>query len=320
MAPHAVVIGLGAGLPKRVVSNNELPEHLDTSDEWIRERTGIRQRYLAGEDETTASLATLAARQALEDAGIDADALDLIIVSTSTPDTTMPSTACMVQSNLGNHGAAAFDLNAACSGFVYGLQMAYAQIQSGLAKRAMVIGAETMSRIVDWDDRRTCVLFGDGAAAMILEAQENSNRGILGCQVAADGSFGDILGTDGGVSSTQTAGHLHMEGKEVFRHAVDKMASAASDMLTEVGLTLDDVDWIVPHQANARIIQSIAKRMKIKQGRFIMTLDQHANTSAASIPLALCDAKANDLLQRENIIALPALGAGLTWGCCIIRW
>ena len=318
--PQAVAIGLGAGLPERVVRNDELPEHLETSDAWIRERTGIMQRYLAGEGETTASLATKAAKEALQNASCSAADIDSIIVATSTSDRTMPSTACLVQANIGNSGAAALDVNAACSGFVYGLQMAYGQFAMGLAKRALVIGAETMSRIVDWNDRRTCVLFGDGAGALILEAQENTDRGILGCQIAADGNHSDILQTDGGISLSQSAGHLHMDGKEVFRHAVDKMAGAAQATLDKAGLSFEDIDWIIPHQANARIIQSIAKRMKLPTEQFIMTLDRHANTSAASIPLALHVGVQEGKIQPGNNLVLPALGAGLTWGCCIIRW
>lgn len=319
MYPRAVMIGVGASLPRKVVTNDELSQTLDTSDEWIQGRTGIRQRHIASDGETTASLATQAARQAMDDANISADSLDMILVATSTPDTTMPSTACLVQSALGNHRAAAMDLNAACSGFVFGLHMANAQIRSGAAKRVLVIGAETMSRIVDWSDRGTCVLFGDGAGAIILQAQEKTDRGILDCRIFSDGAEHTILGTNGGISQTQTAGHLQMNGKEVFRHAVDKMSCAFQEIMSDLNLAEGAIRWVIPHQANTRIIQSIAKKLGLSQDRFIITLDQHANTSAASIPLALADAKEKNLLRNNDILALPALGAGLTWGCCIIK-
>jgi len=317
---RAVVRSVAAALPVKTMLNADLPSHLNTSDSWIRERTGILQRHIAGDGETTASLAALAAQQALAKANLNAADIDLIIVSTSTPDLTMPSTACLVQAEIGNTGAAAFDLNAACSGFVYGLTVANAMLISGQVKRALVIGAETMSRVVDWNDRGTCVLFGDGAGAMILEAQDGAQNGILASHIESDGSFAPLLKTTQGVSKGGAAGVLTMEGKEVFRHAVDKMGGALEPLLTRVGLTLADVDWIVPHQANARIIQSIAKKTGVEESRFLMTLDRHANTSAASIPLALSVADDEGKLTSGTILALPALGAGLTWGACIIRW
>ena len=318
----AQVRAIAAALPAKTVANAELPEHLNTSDSWIRERTGILQRHIAGEGESTASLAALAAQQALEKAGMGANDVDLIIVATSTPDLTMPSTACLVQAEIGNQGAAALDLNAACSGFVYGLTIANAMLVSGQATRALVIGAETMSRVVDWNDRGTCVLFGDGAGAMLLEAApcEAQGRGILACEIASDGQFAPILKTTQGVGLGGQAGALMMEGREVFRHAVDKMGAAVGSLLAKAGLSMQEVTWIVPHQANARIIQAIAKKTGVDESRFIMTLDRHANTSAASIPLALSVAQDEVKLQKKDILVLPALGAGLTWGGCIIRW
>lgn len=322
-ALQTVVRAVAAALPAKTVTNAQLPEHLNTSDSWIRERTGILQRQIAGEGESTASLAALAAQQALEKAGMSEDAVDLIIVATSTPDLTMPSTACLVQAEIGNHCAAAFDVNAACSGFIYGLTLANAMLCSGQAKRALVIGAETMSRVVDWNDRGTCVLFGDGAGVMLLEAQEASaaqGRGILACEIASDGQYAPILKTSKGVSLGGQAGVLQMEGREVFRHAVDKMGASVEHLLAKAGLSMDDVKWIVPHQANARIIQAIAKKTGVDESRFIVTLDRHANTSAASIPLALSVAQDEGKLSAQDILVLPALGAGLTWGGCIIRW
>ena len=317
---RAVITGVGSALPARRVSNNDLPEHLDTNDAWIRERTGICYRHLADDTETTGTLATEAARKALAHAKISADDIDLIIVSTSTPDLTMPSTACLVQGAIGNTRAAAFDLNAACSGFVYGLNVANAMLQNGQASKALVIGAETMSRIVDWQDRSTCVLFGDGAGAVVLESRADSAHGILACRMQSDGAQQGLLRTSGGISRTQQAGHLHMEGKEVFRNAVDKMGGGLEPLLKDAGLALDDVRFVIPHQANARIIQAIAKKTGLSQDRFIMTLDRHANTSAASIPLALSVAVEENRLSDGDILALPALGAGLTWGACIIKW
>lgn len=323
MQRRSVIRAVAGALPARTVTNADLPVALETSDDWIRERTGILQRQIAGEGESTASLATLAAQRALEAAQLTASSIDLIIVCTSTPDRTMPSTACLVQAEIGNEGAAAFDVNAACSGFVYGLTLANAMLVSGQATRALVIGAETMSRIVDWNDKRTCVLFGDGAGAAILEAQpleDASESGILACHIESNGAFAPILQTTGGVSLTGAAGVLQMEGKEVFRHAVDKMGGGLNLLLDKANLSLDAVTWVVPHQANARIIQAISKKTGITESRFIMTLDRHANTSAASIPLALSVANDEGKLKKGDILALPALGAGLTWGGCIIRW
>lgn len=321
MVLRAVMTGQGAALPERAVSNSELPAHLETSDAWIRERTGITQRYLAAEGETTSSLATAAAKAALADAGLEAQAVDLILLATSTPDRSMPSTACLVQAGLGNHYAAALDLNAACSGFVYGLSLADAMIRAQQARCVLLIGADVMSRLVDWNDRSSCVLFGDGAGAVILQAQEQpeDGPGILGCRLFADGAAKDILYTDGGVSTTQTAGYLRMEGREVFRHAVDNMTAAFEGLLSGCGLSTEAIDRIIPHQANARIIRSIARKAGLAEDRFVITVDRHANTSAASIPLALEEARRSGQVKKGEIVAFPALGAGLTWGCCIIR-
>lgn len=293
---------------------------MDTSDEWIRSRTGIEQRHIAAEDEFTSDLATKAAQAALDKAKLGPETIDLIIVATGTPDYSMPSTATVVQYNLGVKQGGAFDVAAACSGFVYGLTLTKSLIETGQVKRALVIGAETMSRLVDWEERGTCILFGDGAGAVIVEAQDGNRRGILAASMAADGSNVDILRTSGGVSTTQTAGVLSMNGQEVFRHAVDKMGAATADMAGELGYQLDDIDWFVPHQANARIITSIARKSKVSQEKFLVTLDKHANTSAASIPLALDVGVSEGKIKEGQLIATPALGAGLTWGCCIIEW
>lgn len=317
---RAVVIGIGSYLPSNIVTNADLETRMETSDTWIRERTGITQRHIAADDETTSTLATFAAQRALNDAKLGADDIDAIIVATGTPDFSMPSTATVVQKKLGNSTAFAFDISAACSGFVYGLTLSKSLIESKQCKRILLIGAETMSRIVDWNDRGTCILFGDGAGAVILEAQENTERGIIACEIKADGQHNDILHTNGGVSSTKEAGVLVMAGKEVFRHGVEKMSTATQELLAASHMSLDQIDWIVPHQANARIVQSIAKKVDVPLEKCIMTLDKHANTSAASIPLALDVAVKDGRIKAGHCIAMPALGAGLTWGCCIIHW
>ncbi len=317
---RAVLVGIGSYLPDNIVTNKDLEARMETSDAWIRERTGIAQRHIAAEGQTTSDLATKAAQRALADAKLQPQDIDAIIIATGTPDFSMPSTATIVQKNIGNHGAMAMDIAAACSGFVYGMTLSKSLIESGQCKRILLIGAETMSRIVDWDDRGTCILFGDGAGAVILEAQENTPRGIIACAIEADGQYNNILQTNGGVSTNQKAGVLTMSGKEVFRHGVEKMATATQDLLAKQGMTLDDIDWIVPHQANARIVQSIAKKVDVPLAKCIMTLDNHANTSAASIPLALDVAVKDGRIKAGNMIAMPALGAGLTWGCCIIHW
>jgi len=320
---HAVVTGCGGYVPQRVLSNAELESMVDTNDAWIRERTGITQRHIAAEGECTSDLAIQAARAALADAGIAPEKIDAVILATSTPDDTLPGTATKVQHALGCGHAAAFDLQAACSGFVYALSVANGLIRSGQMQKILVIGAETMSRVVDWSDRGTCILFGDGAGAVILEAQEQEGsapRGILACHMAADGAHHPILHTNGGVSSTQAAGHLLMQGQEVFRHAVVKMVESAEIALERAGLKTHEVDWLIPHQANARILTYCAKKLGLPEEKLVMTVDRHANTSSASIPLALAAAKAGKKIKSGNILVMPALGAGLTWGTCIIRW
>ena len=319
----AVIEGVGAYLPKRLVSNADLEKTLDTNDEWIRTRTGITQRYLAADGELTSDLAANAATAALEDAGLTAEDIDLILVATSTPDETIPATAVRVQNKIGATNAAAFDLNAACSGFVYALTTANSMIVSGVAKNVLVIGAEIFSRVVDWEDRKVCVLFGDGAGAVVVKAmdeQQAGGRGIHYTKIYSDGSKADILKTTGGVSKTKDAGVLTMEGKEVFRHGVSKMAECVDTGLKEMGWQVSDIDYLVPHQANIRILQGVAKSLELKDEQVIVTVDQHANTSAASIPLALFHAKQAKKLTKEKKLVLTALGAGLTWGSCIIVW
>ncbi|MFN7184763.1 MAG: beta-ketoacyl-ACP synthase III [Alphaproteobacteria bacterium] len=318
---RSVIVATGSYLPARVVSNDELAQKIDTSDAWIRERTGIITRHLAAENETTSDMAIAAARAALVQSGLEATAIDGVVVATSTPDTTMPSVASKVQAALGIAGGPALDVAAACTGFVYALAVADGWLQSGIASKVLVIGAESMSRIIDWSDRTTSILFGDGAGAVILARNgQEKKRGILAIRLEADGKFGGILGTNGGVSTTQTAGFLFMEGQEVFRHGVEKMAGVTLDTLAKAELGLTDVTWVVAHQANARMIAAIARQLKLPSEKFIVTLDRHANTSAASIPLALDVAGREGRLKKGDIIALPALGAGLTWGCCVICW
>ena len=324
MTTRAVVMGVGHYLPQRVVPNSEFEASLDTSDEWIRARSGIERRHFAAEDETTSDLAAEAARAALADAGLDADDLDTIIVATSTPDLTFPSVATMVQERLGMTRGFAFDVQAVCAGFVYALANANALIVSGQARRVMVIGAETFSRIMDWTDRSTCVLFGDGAGALILEAQEaagdGADRGILATDLHSDGRYRDILYVDGGVSKTGTSGHLRMAGKEVFRHAVEKLAETAHAALAKVGLTGADVDWIVPHQANIRIISATAKKMGVPMDRVVLTVADHGNTSAASIPLALSVGRSRGQIKPGQVVVIEAIGGGLAWGSVVLRW
>lgn len=319
---RAVLTGCGGYVPERILTNVELESMVNTNDAWIRERTGITQRHLAAEGQYTSDLAAQAARAALAQAGCAPETIDLIILATATPDETFPGTSTKVQQMLGCVNAAAFDLQAACSGFVYGLSVADGMIRSGQARKILVIGAETMSRVVDWQDRGTCILFGDGAGAVVVEAKEGSPgaSGILSCHLAADGEQHRILHTTGGISSTQTAGFLTMEGQEVFRHAVMKMVESATIALEMAGLTTSDVDWLVPHQANARILSYCARKMGLGEEKLVMTVDKHANTSSASIPLALATASAAGKLKPGNIVVMPALGAGLTWGTCIIRW
>ncbi|MFM9890223.1 MAG: beta-ketoacyl-ACP synthase III [Rickettsiales bacterium] len=317
---RSVIIGTGSYLPEKILTNDALATMVDTSDAWIRERTGITRRHIAAEGEFTSHLATHAARAALVSAGIDASAIDGIVVGTSTPDSTMPSVAAKVQAALEISRGAAIDVAAACTGFVAAMSVAHGWIQTGQCTRVLVIGAETMSRIVNWADRNTCVLFGDGAGAVILEAQENTARGIHAITLEAQGEFAGLLGTNGGVSSTKTAGELFMEGQEVFRHGVEKMAAITLSTLEKSGHALGDVKWLVPHQANARMIKSIGRSLKLPEEKCVVTVDIHANTSAATIPLALDVAVRDGRIRAGDLVAMPALGAGLTWGCCVVSW
>ena len=323
MTTRAVVKGVGHYLPERIVPNAEFEKSIETSDEWIRTRTGIERRHFAAEGQTTSDLATRAAKAALADAGLTAADIDAIVLATSTADLTFPSAATMVQANIGMEGGFAFDVQAVCAGFVFALSQANALIVSGAAKRVMVIGAETFSRLMDWNDRTTCVLFGDGAGALILEAAEGAgtsdDRGILASDLHSDGRFKDALYVDGGVS-TGTVGHLRMEGKEVFRHAVEKLAATAHTSLEKAGLSGADVDWIVPHQANLRIIKATAQRMQVPMERVILTVQDHGNTSAASIPLALSVGKQNGQIKTGDLVVTEAIGGGLAWGSVVLRW
>ncbi|WP_050602207.1 beta-ketoacyl-ACP synthase III [Ruegeria sp. 6PALISEP08] len=323
MAGRSVVVGVGHYLPERIVPNSEFERTLDTTDEWIRTRSGIERRHFAAEDETTSDLATKAAEAALEDASLSADDIDAIIVATSTADLTFPSAATMVQAQLGMTNGFAFDIQAVCAGFVFALSNANALIVSGQAKRVLVIGAETFSRIMDWTDRSTCVLFGDGAGALVLEAQEGegtaADRGILATDLNSDGRYKDLLYVDGGVS-TQSTGHLRMQGNQVFRHAVEKLTKTAETALDRAGLSSADVDWIVPHQANIRIIQGTAKKMGLPMESVVVTVQDHGNTSAASIPLALSVGKQRGQIKQGDLIVTEAIGGGLAWGAVVLRW
>lgn len=318
---RAYIAGFGDYLPQKVLTNADIEKLVDTNDAWIVERTGIKKRHIAAEGEMTSEMAAHAARAALADAGITPAQVDLLIVATTTPDDTIPSTATKVQHLLGMKRGAAFDLQAACSGFVYALATADSFIRAGQAKWVLVIGAEIFSRILDWKDRSTCILFGDGAGAVVLGAVEESKNGagVLACDIYSDGKYAPILKTNGGVASTQTAGTLFMAGQEVFKHAVAKMADAVEVSAQKAGVSVQDIDWLVPHQANSRILGAVAKRVDFPEEKVISTVGEHANTSAASIPLALAAAHREGKLKKGNILALPALGAGLTWGCCIIR-
>ncbi|MBN8293794.1 ketoacyl-ACP synthase III [Rhodobacter sp. NTK016B] len=321
---RAVVIGHGHYLPERVVENEAFTQTLDTSDEWIKSRSGIERRHFAAEGEMTSHLAIKAARAALENAGIDADTLDAIIVATSTPDLTFPSVATMVQDGIDASRAFAFDVQAVCAGFVYALGNASALIAAGQARRVMVIGAETFSRIMDWTDRSTCVLFGDGAGAIILDAQPGNgtsdDRGVLSVDLHSDGKLRDLLYVDGGVGTTGTAGYLRMQGNQVFRHAVEKLAETANTALSRAGLGAGDVDWVVPHQANIRIIQGTAKKLGLSMENVIVTVQDHGNTSAASIPLALSVGASDGRIKPGDLIVTEAIGGGLAWGAVVLRW
>ncbi|MCK8462663.1 ketoacyl-ACP synthase III [Aliiroseovarius sp. S1339] len=324
MTRRAVVKGVGHYLPEQVVPNSHFEDIVDTTDEWIRTRSGIERRHFAAEGETTSQMATHAARAALKHAGLDVDDIDAIIVATSTPDLTFPSVATMVQNELGMTRGFGFDVQAVCAGFVFALTNANALILSGQIDRALVIGSETFSRILDMTDRATCVLFGDGAGAVVLEAQngsgETTDRGILSADLNSDGRMRDMLFVDGGVSTTQTSGHLRMQGNPLFRQAIGKLTETAETALTKVGLNDDDVDWIVPHQANIRIIQGTAKKMGVPMDRVIVTVQDHGNTSAASIPLALSVGCAEGKIKHGDLVVTEAIGGGLAWGAVVIRW
>lgn len=321
---RSVVLGCGAYLPERIVTNDDLPADLETSDEWIRQRTGICERRIAADGETTSDLALNACRNALDRAGCSVDDVDVLVVATATPDNTFPATATRVQAELGMHHGAAFDVQAVCSGFIFALSMADNMIRLGQADTAMVVGAETFSRILDWEDRSTCVLFGDGAGAVVLRGEDgkgdNSDRGILSTHIFSDGAGYEMLYVDGGPSTTGVAGHLRMEGREVFRHAVTRMAEAVEKSLETNNLSAADLDWVVPHQANIRIMDSMAKRLSLKPEQVVVTVDKQANTSAATIPLALTAADTDGRLQKGQLVSLTAMGGGFTWGSALLRW
>lgn len=321
---RSVALGVGSYLPERIMTNAELSEMVDTSDEWIVARSGIRQRHIAAEGETTSDLAVYAAEAALKNAGVDAQDIDLIILATATPDHTFPATATQVQERLGIRHGAAFDIQAVCSGFIYALTTADNFLKAGQHKRALVIGAETFSRILDWTDRTTCVLFGDGAGALVLEAQEGEgtveDRGVLTTHLHSDGRFKEMLYVDGGPSATQTVGHLRMQGREVFKHAVINLASVIREALDAVGLTADQIDWVIPHQANKRILDGTARKFGLPADKVIVTVDQHGNTSAASVPLAMDQAMKDGRIQPGQLLLLEAMGGGFTWGSALVRW
>jgi len=321
---RSIALGCGGYLPERVLTNAEIARKIDTSDEWIFERTGIRQRHIAKDGETTADLAVEAGGRALLNAGIGADALDLVVVATTTPEETFPSVATRVQARLGMVRGAAFDVQAVCSGFIYGLSVADNFIRCGQARTVLLIGAETMSRILDWNDRSTCVLFGDGAGAIVLQAAMGegvtADRGILNTKLYSDGRLHDLLYTDGGVSSTGTAGHLRMQGREVFKHAVVNIAAAMENSTKEAGLSPNDVDWIVPHQANQRILDGTARKLGVRPERVVTTISEHGNTSAASVPLALSTAVLDGRIKRGDLVLMEAMGGGFTWGAALMRW
>mgnify|MGYP001318351323 FL=1 len=321
MIRRSVVEGCGSYLPERIVTNKELAEKVDTSDEWILQRTGIRERRIASDDEKTSDLGTRAALKALESAGCKSSQIDLIVLATATPDDTFPATATKVQSALEISKGAAFDIHAVCTGFIYALNVADNFIRLEQADRVLVIGAETFSRILDWEDRSTCVLFGDGAGAVVLSAEKpTTERGILSNHLHSDGRYRDLLFVDGGPSSTQTVGHLKMVGRDVFRHAVTNLASVLNEVLKFNKLEIDDIDWLVPHQANKRILEGTAKKLKIAPEKVVVTVDRHANTSAASIPLALDVAVSDGRIKRGDMVVMEAMGGGFTWGASLIRW
>jgi 3-oxoacyl-[acyl-carrier-protein] synthase-3 len=324
MVIRSVVQGWGAYLPEKVLTNDDLAKIVDTNDAWIRERTGICQRHVAAEGEMTSDLATNAARQALERAGIDGSEIDLIVLGTATPDETFPATATRVQEHIGAHTACAFDLQAACSGFIYALAVADNFLRLGQAKTALVLGAETFSRILDWNDRTTCVLFGDGAGGVVLRAEEgegtNADRGVLSTHLHSDGRQHDLLYADGGPSLNQIAGVVRMQGREVFRQAVSRLSQVVDEAVERNGFTISDIDWLVPHQANKRILDSTARKMGIGPDKMVVTVDRHANTSAASIPLALNEAASDQRIKEGDLVMMEAMGAGFTWASAALRW
>lgn len=320
MTLRAILAGTGSALPRTRVSNAELAERVDTSDEWIVERTGIRFRHIAEPDETTATLGADAAKQALAAAGLQPSDIGLIIVATATPDNTFPASATKVQAILGAPDCIAFDVAAVCSGFLYAVSVADSMLRTGAAKHALVIGSETFSRILDWEDRTTCVLFGDGAGAIVLSAKDvEDDQGILATRLHAEGKYCDMLYVDGGPSTTGTVGHVRMQGREVFRHAVTNLASVLGEVMADVGLSADQIDWVVPHQANKRIIDATAKKLGLPAERVVLTVDQHANTSAASVPLALDLAVRDGRIKRGDLVVLEAMGGGFTWGAAVLR-
>ncbi len=321
---RSIISGCGSYLPENIVTNKQMEERVDTTDQWIIERTGIKQRHIAAEGELTSDLAIAAARKALKSADLEASDIDLIVLATSTPDQTFPATATKVQAALGMTKGAAFDIQAVCSGFIYALATADNFIKAGQVKHALVIGAETFSRILDWEDRASCVLFGDGAGAVVISAQEgqgtNKDQGILSSHLHSDGRYNDLLYVDGGVSSTQSAGFLRMKGKEVFRHAVVNLANVVKEALEYNDMSADDVDMVIPHQANKRILDATIRKLKINPDKVAVTVHKHANTSAASIPLALDEMVKENRIARGDIVVLEAMGGGFTWGSCLIRW
>jgi 3-oxoacyl-[acyl-carrier-protein] synthase-3 len=317
---NSVVIGAGSYLPEKILTNDDLAKIVDTNDEWISSRTGINQRHIAADDETTSDMAIKAAKNAIKKSGIQSDDIDLIIVATTTPDNTFPSTAVKVQAGLGIKNGAAFDVQAVCTGFVYAMTVADSFIKTGKAKNALVIGADKMSCILDWEDRNTCVLFGDGAGAVVLSASDDEHRGIIYSKLYSDGAYSDILNTTGGASSTGTVGKVHMQGQEVFKHAVSKMTASIKESLSATNLEVGDISSFIPHQANARILDMVAKKLRLSGDKVVSVVAKHANTSAASIPLAIADADSKERFSKGDLLVLTAIGGGLTWGTCLVRW